>query len=102
MYLSTYANFSMYKIISYSLSINKKNICRYGICYSFNFVTKHALEQLVRSDSDGPDSGLSLVIDIEKSQYMRSGLSSKEGIVIALASPAELPNLLATPIQICK
>merc|ERR1712018_140150 len=73
---------------------------RYGICYSFNFVTKNALEQLVRSDSDGPDSGLSLVIDIEKSQYMRSGLSSKEGIVIALASPAELPNLLATPIQI--
>ena len=57
---------------------------------------------MASSNSDGPDYGLSLVIDIEKNQYMRRGLSSREGIIIALASKSESPNLLASPLQIRK
>ena len=63
-------------------------------------MTKHELDIVASSNSDGPDYGLSLVIDIEKSQYMRRGLSSKEGLIIALASPSEFPNILANPLEI--
>ena len=72
------------------------------MCYLFNYVLEYEQENVSSSNSDGPDYGLSLVIDIEKSQYMRRGLSSKEGIIIALASKSESPNLLASPLQICK
>ena len=75
---------------------------RYGLCYVFNFVLSDELDQIVSSNSDGPDYGLSLIIDIEKSQYMRKGLSSKEGLIIALASPSEYPNLLSNPLEIGK
>ena len=65
-------------------------------------MTIHELDAVVSSNSDGPDYGLSLVIDIEKSQYMRRGLSSKEGLIIALASQSEFPNILANPLDIGK
>ena len=72
------------------------------MCYSFNLVLEYEQENVSSSNSDGPDYGLSLVIDIEKSQYMRRGLSSKEGVIISLASKSQSPNLLASPLQICK
>ena len=65
-------------------------------------MTIHEVDTVVSSNSDGPDYGLSLVIDIEKSQYMRRGFSSKEGLIIALASPSEYPNLLSNPLEIGK
>ena len=65
-------------------------------------MTKHELDIVASSNSDGPDYGLSLVVDLEKSQYMRRGLSSKEGLIIALASPSEYPNLLSNPLEIGK
>ena len=72
------------------------------MCYSFNLVLEYEQENVSSSNSDGPDYGLSLVIDIEKSQYMRRGMSTKEGVIIALASKSQSPNLLASPLQICK
>ena len=72
------------------------------MCYSFNLVLEFEQENVSSSNSDGPDYGLSLVIDIEKSQYMRRGMSTKEGVIIALASKSQSPNLLASPLQICK
>ena len=72
------------------------------MCYIFNYVLNDEHSYVASSNSDGPDYGLSLVIDIEKNQYMRRGLSSREGIIIALASKSESPNLLASPLQIRK
>ena len=75
---------------------------RYGICYVFNFVNSSNMDNVLKSHSDGPDYGLSINIGIERSYYMRYGLSRQDGIIIALASKAQMPNLLSTPIQIGK
>ena len=68
------------------------------MCYAFNDVGSG--ETPLYSTSEGPDYGLTLVIDVEKSYYMRHGLSPREGISIALSEPSETPNLLTAPIEI--
>ena len=68
------------------------------MCYAFNDVS--AGETPLKTTSEGPDYGLTLIIDVEKSYYMRHGLSPREGISIALSEPSETPNLLTAPIEI--
>ena len=75
-------------------------ISRYGVCYVFNFVTKQSLNETLKVTADGPDYGLSLMIDIERDFYMRNGLSPTEGVYLVLAAPGDMPNILASPIQI--
>ena len=76
------------------------SITRYGVCYVFSFVTKQSLNETLKVTADGPDYGLSLMIDIERDFYMRNGLSPTEGVHLVLAAPGDMPNILASPIQI--
>ena len=76
------------------------SITRYGVCYVFNFVSKQRLNETLKVTADGPDYGLSLIIDIERDSYMRNGLSPTEGVYLVLAAPGDMPNILASPIQI--
>ena len=46
--------------------------------------------------SSGKDFGLSLVLDIESSYYMRYGLSPSAGVKVIISQPKDMPEVLSS------
>lgn len=75
---------------------------KHGVCYSFNALDKSKAGESLKVFSSGPDFGLNLILDIGALVYMRYALSQSEGVHVVITQPGDMPEVLASQIDVGK